>query len=68
MHRDYLYWIWFSLAFGPGAGGFTDVLEKFGDPYAAYIANERELSEKLGADSSAAFRLRSKDLTEAHRI
>lgn len=68
MHRDHLYWIWLSLLYGPGSVGFTEVLEKFGDPYSAYIADERELAAKLGKRSPALARLSSKDLREAHRI
>lgn len=68
MHRDYLYWIWLSLIFGPGVGGFREVLEQFGEPYAAYIAGEKELAERLGKRSPLIERLRNKDLREAHRI
>ena len=68
MHRDYLYWIWISLVFGPGVTGFREVLEQFGDPYAAYIASEQELALKLGKRSPVIERLRNKDLREAHRI
>ena len=68
MHRDHLYWIWLSLVFGPGVGGFREVLEQFEDPYAAYIASEQELSARLGKRSPLAERLRNKDLREAHRI
>lgn len=68
MHRDHLYWIWLSLRFGAGSGGFTEVLERFGGPYEAYIAGEKELSERLGGDLSLVRRLLDKDLTEARRI
>lgn len=68
MHRDYLYWIWLSLRFPAGTGGFTEVLERFGDPYAAYAASERDLVSCLGSDSPALRRLLDKDLKEAHRI
>lgn len=68
MRKDYLYWIWLSLRFGPGGGGFIEVLEAFGDPYNAYIADGRELAVRLGADSTLVDRLRDKDITEARRI
>ena len=68
MHRDYLYWIWLSLCFGPGSGGFTEVLESFGGPYEAYAASEKELVARLGADSSLVRRLMIKDLSQARRI
>ena len=68
MRKDYLYWIWLSLRFGPGGGGFVEVLEAFGDPYNAYIADGRELAVRLGADSPLVDRLRDKDITEARRI
>lgn len=68
MHREYLYWIWLSLRFRPGMGGFTEVLEKFGGPYEAYAATEQELSKRLSAHSSAIAGLLNKDLSEAHRI
>lgn len=49
-------------------GGFTEVLEKFGGPYEAYAATERELSARLSARSPVIAELLNKDLSEAHRI
>ena len=49
-------------------GGFAEVLEKFGGPYEAYAATEKELSKRLSAYSPAIAGLLNKDLSEAHRI
>lgn len=68
MRKDYLYWIWLSLRFGPGTDGFVEVLEAFGDPYSAYIADGRDLALRFSADSPLVDRLRDKDITEARRI
>jgi DNA processing protein len=68
MRKDYLYWIWLSLRFGQAADGFIEVLEAFGDPYNAYIADGRDLSSRFSADSPLVDRLRDKDITEARRI
>lgn len=68
MHRDYLYWIWLSLIYGPGVGSFTEVLDAFGDPYAVYAADREMLTARLSANHPQLARLLDKDLREAHRI
>ena len=68
MHRDYLYWIWFSQVFGAGVGSFTEVLDLFGDPYSVYASDRQELARRLGNKYSHLEKLANKDLREAHRI
>ena len=68
MHKDYLYWIWLSLCFGPGVGGFEEVLEAFGDPYSAYVADDATLKRYFSKKPELCSRLRDKDLRRAHEI
>lgn len=68
MRKDYLYWIWLSLRFGPNASGFAEVLDAFGDPYSVYVADRALIAERLGPSSPVVPRLSDKDMTEAHRI
>ena len=68
MHKDYLYWIWLSLCFGPGVGGFEEVLEVFGDPYSAYVADDATLKRYFGKKPELCRRLHDKDLRRAHEI
>lgn len=64
-----LYWIWFSLACGPGSRTAVRLLCAFGEPDEIYRASRKRLEEFFGGREGALLRrLADKDLSRAREI
>ncbi len=66
--KELLYWIWVSLAMGPGGKGFDTLINAFGRPDEIFFSEDFDVSRFDGVSRSALTALSQKDLSRAIEI